>query len=83
MNERHEGDRKGPHPTQPIPRLYYGYDAACRARSEERREWMMWKGGDPCGRLSAYISTIFLYCQKVSVREFRKRGNKYPVCKAL
>jgi hypothetical protein len=60
--ERPEGDRKGPHPTQPDPRLYYdngngtpgsfiveaGVDAGMR--------------GDPCGRLPAsyaWFSCVF------------------------
>jgi len=33
QRERPKGDRKGPHSTQPCPRLYYDYEVSSQARS--------------------------------------------------
>ena len=50
--ERPEGDRKGPHSTQPNPRLYYDYDEAPLPFLVEAGADVE-MGGDPCGRLPA------------------------------
>jgi len=49
--EKHEGDRKGPHPTPPHSRLYYEDEDGSIGPFIVEAGADVEKGGDPCGRL--------------------------------